>query len=160
MAMKATPGPCLKERPMTRLAHFGILAALTLGVVLLAQVVSAAPRPHPAPLSANFAQQGSLDILGRFWTSLTGLWRSAGCSIDPDGRCGNPSSSIARGSSGENGCSIDPNGIHCASSQRAVLPRDAGCSLDPDGTRCVGSPRLTPAADNGCSLDPDGRCMR
>jgi hypothetical protein len=108
------------------------LAVLVLGATLLAPAASAAPHPHPATVSANVAQQGSLDLLAtKLWTSFTGLWRDAGCSLDPSGRCWvQPSSPSA-----DNGCSIDPSGIHCA-----------------------GGPRVTPALDNGCSLDPNGRC--
>ena len=54
----------------------------------------------------------ALDLAGRLWRWLTGLWNEAGCQLDPDGRCITPPG----GGSGSStqvdaGCHIDPNGI-------------------------------------------------
>jgi hypothetical protein len=72
-----------------------------------------------------------IDLFGRAWEGLVGLWMENGCIIDPSGGC-------AAGS--------------------ADAPRaDNGCIIDPDG-RCAAGSAAAPHTDNGCGIDPDGLC--
>ena len=85
-------------------------------LLLLATVLTASGAWAAEPLrSAPGADPVALDLAGRLWRWLTGLWNEAGCELDPDGRCITP-----------------PNGGPGSTSQA-----DAGCELDPNG-RCIG----------------------
>jgi hypothetical protein len=108
---------------------------LLLCAILAAPWATAAPqRSHPPQAVAP----SSLDLLGRSWSFLKGLWSATGCDIDPDGRC------ITR-----------PTQV----SQPKSLRSSEGCDIDPSG-RCGTRPSQAPQpkADTGCDIDPSGRC--
>lgn len=51
------------------------------------------------------AEPAVLEILGRLWSVVQGVFSKTGCHIDPSGRCTQPPSSQTKA-----GCNIDSNG--------------------------------------------------
>jgi hypothetical protein len=111
---------------MLRLRHLTL--AILLASILLSTAALARPLPGPSPRRTVAAASAPLDLFGRLWSFLSGLWSKNGCSVDPNGLC-TPSPTPTS----ENGCGADPDG-HCLSGS------------------------TTSTADNGCSADPNGHC--
>lgn len=86
-------------------------AVLLLFAALLA--ISAAAFAEPSRATpARGETRATLDLAGRFWHWLTGLWAEEGCILDPDGRCTpGPRDGASSTNHGNAGCILDPNGI-------------------------------------------------
>jgi hypothetical protein len=75
----------------------------------LLRAAPAAPRKSHPRQAIQAIAPAPLDLLGRSWSFLKGLWSEEGCRIDPDGRCltGAPQAPQPRT---DTGCMIDPSG--------------------------------------------------
>lgn len=63
-------------------------------------------------LAGTLTTWAPLDLLSRFWSTLSALWGENGCTLDPNGRCvTNPGDNTSSGTTtGDSGCTIDPDG--------------------------------------------------
>lgn len=92
------------------------------------------------------------DFITRLSSFLSTFWADGGCTLDPNGRCGEAPDHLR----GDNGCTLDPSGGCRESSETSWA--EEGCTLDPSG-RCGESPDFL-WGEGGCTLDPDGRCRQ
>lgn len=91
---------------------------LSLGILTLAALLTAAPSPAGAQSRRPVATGTASAWLARLWCGVPLAWGKAGCKADPNG-IENPN---------KNGCRVDPDGTG--------TPNKAGCSVDPNG-RCI-----------------------
>jgi hypothetical protein len=89
---------------------------------LVASAASAADRPGSSHARTPMAKPAA--GLLWIWNSVTGFLRKEGCGLDPNG------SSLAS----DAGCTIDPDG-RCGAALTGPVSQDAGCTIDPNG-RC------------------------
>jgi hypothetical protein len=86
------------------------IAVLLLAIFLLTPWVAAA---EPRQGEHQRAAGATLGLLARLWSALTAVWIDAGCTIDPNGRCGGHSTTPEPTENADAGCTIDPFGGGC-----------------------------------------------